>query len=224
MENVKIGVITIGQSPRSDAIEDIKSVLKDNQDIIEKGALDDFSLEYVVKNLGPSKDETILVSRMRDGSQVILSEEKIIPLIQKSIYSLENECNIIVLMCTGRFPKMDYKKTIVVYPQKVVHNIAEALIEDTILGIIVPDESQIPQIKRYWSDKGISTCIEAVSPYLELENLEKVCEKFKNSSCEFILLDCMGYSKKIADIVKRITRKKVILSRSVAFSTVSEIV
>ncbi len=224
MERKKIGIITIGQSPRIDAIEDIKSVLKGDEVIVEKGALDEFDLEYVRKNLVPEKGDIILATRMKDGTEVLLSEKKIIPLIQKYVYKLEEEdCNLIVLFCTGKFPEISCKHSILIYPEKLVHNIVESLIGHGTLGVMIPKEDQIPEMERYWTKKHINTKIVAASPYMDLKGIYEACESFKNSQCEFILLDCMGYSKEMCKVVKKLTGKNVILSRTMTFTVISEI-
>lgn len=217
-----IGVITIGQSPRVDLIEDIMPILDEKFNIIEEGALDNFDLEYVRENLGPEPGHNILVSRMRDGEQVTLSEEKIIPLIQKCINDLEQKgCRIIVLLCTGKFPEFQHRE-ILIYPQKLMHRLTEVLVEDGYLGILVPDEKQIPRAKEMWDSKGIKTKVVAASPYLSIDELKENCKSLSDTS--IIYMDCMGYSKKMKDMVASITGKLVILSRNVVFAIVNQLV
>ena len=45
---MKIGALTIGQSPRKDVIPEMREVLGTEVDIVEKGVLDDLSLEEVI--------------------------------------------------------------------------------------------------------------------------------------------------------------------------------
>ena len=48
----KLGVITIGQSPRSDVVPEIIPYLGDNVEVIEAGALDGLTYEEM-KNIKP---------------------------------------------------------------------------------------------------------------------------------------------------------------------------
>ena len=68
-EKFRVGLITIGQSPRVDITSDIKDVLGSQIEIVECGALDNLSHEEI-NALRPSEGEYILVTRLRDGSTV----------------------------------------------------------------------------------------------------------------------------------------------------------
>ncbi len=74
----KIGAITIGQSPRTDITGDICPLLAPNITLQEYGALDPFDADYINQNFAPGPDSSVLVTRMRDASQVIIGEEHIL--------------------------------------------------------------------------------------------------------------------------------------------------
>ena len=65
----KLGAITVGQSPRTDVTDDIMGIFQGKVEILERGALDGLTVEDIDK-LAPDAGEYVLVSRMRDGSQV----------------------------------------------------------------------------------------------------------------------------------------------------------
>ena len=105
-EMFKLGAITVGQSPRTDVTDDIMGIFQGKVEILERGALDGLTVEDIDK-LAPDAGEYVLVSRMRDGSQVSFSEQKILPRIQECIEQLEAEgVKMILFFCTGEF---DYK-------------------------------------------------------------------------------------------------------------------
>ena len=52
--------------------------------VIEKGVLDGLSLTQIQKPY-PEADMTTLVTRLADGSQVVIAEEAIIPKVQAKI-------------------------------------------------------------------------------------------------------------------------------------------
>ena len=101
-------MVTIGQSPRNDVTSDIKDILGSKIEIIECGALDELTLEDI-KKLEPKKGEYVLVTRLRDGTQVKVSRNKIIQRIRECIRKIENYVDIIVLLCTGEFPEINSK-------------------------------------------------------------------------------------------------------------------
>ena len=73
----KIGAITIGQAPRTDVMEDLDDILRGDVELIQAGALDLLTLEEV-ETLRPDGTGNTLVSRMRDGTGVMLQEQKIL--------------------------------------------------------------------------------------------------------------------------------------------------
>lgn len=76
---MKIGALTIGQSPRNDLIPEIEAFFK-GAEIIQLGALDGLSKEQIA-DLAPSGDDEILVSKLKDDSWVLMAESKIISLL-----------------------------------------------------------------------------------------------------------------------------------------------
>jgi len=100
-----VGFLTIGQSPRTDVLSDIQEYLK-GLEIVEAGALDGLTREYIETNLAPRAGETLLVTRMRDGSEVIIAEERILPLMQERVRWLEEQgVEVIAVLCSGSFPE-----------------------------------------------------------------------------------------------------------------------
>ena len=80
----KIGVITIGQSPRIDIIPEMREVLGADVEILEAGALDGLALEEV-KKFYPKGRDYVLCTRMSDGTEVIVAKKFIVPRVQKCI-------------------------------------------------------------------------------------------------------------------------------------------
>ena len=76
---MKIGTLTIGQSPRNDLIPEIEAFFK-GAEIIQLGALDGLSKEQIA-DLAPSGDDEILVSKLKDDSWALMAESKIISLL-----------------------------------------------------------------------------------------------------------------------------------------------
>ena len=70
--------------------DDIMGIFQGKVEILERGALDGLT-GGGYRQTGPGCGEYVLVSRMRDGSQVSFSEQKILPRIQKCIEQLEAE-------------------------------------------------------------------------------------------------------------------------------------
>lgn len=219
----RLGIITIGQSPRIDLTEDLVTILSEEITIVEKGILDNFTYGEVIDNFKPSNNENILVSRMKDGRQVILSEKRIIKSMQNCIIDLEKDVDIILILCTGRFPKYNHTKPLLI-PQEILHGVVAKLSNRKEIGVIVPKDEQINSITNWWKESGVKIQVESASPYKNIEDIKNVSKHFRNKDIEYIVLDCMGYSKKMKDIVKTYSEKMVILPRTLIARVINEII
>lgn len=220
----KLAVLTIGQSPRVDLIPDMKKVLGEEIDIVEYGILDKFKEEEAIKLLKPLEGDTVLVSRLNSGKEIVMSEEKVYPLVQEYISYIEAQ-NIdnILLLCTGKFPDFNFKGMLI-KPFDIVHSVVKGLANSKKVGLIVPDENQIENSLKLWKDTGVEGSIKFATPYdKDTENLGKIAEDFKDEDIPFIVLDCMGYSTEMKKIVQERSGKPVILSRTIIARVVKEL-
>lgn len=72
----KLGMITIGQAPRSDVAPIVERALEGRAELVQAGALDGLSLDYIQQHLSPSPGEYVLTSRLTTGESVVISREK----------------------------------------------------------------------------------------------------------------------------------------------------
>ena len=206
----KVGLITIGQSPRDDVVPDIKLVLE-GVEVFECGALDGLS-KIEIEALTPREGEYILVTRLRDGTEVKVSREKILPLMQKCIDRLEQVADVIGLLCTGDFPELRSKK-ILIEPSKLLLNIVSTF-NIKKLGVIVPDPRQVDTVVKRWYRVVEDVVIDSFSPYTgDIKKLPEIAKRF--SDRDLIVLDCIGYNIEVKRIVMGIAKKPVVLPRTI---------
>src|SRR5262245_26395739 len=106
----RIGLITVGQSPRSDVVPDMAAILGADVEILESGALDGLDRAHIA-TLAPETDDEILVTRLVDGTPVFVGKTKMIPLIEARIAALEDRgVTLNVLLCTGEFPRLAVRR------------------------------------------------------------------------------------------------------------------
>ena len=81
MREMKIGAITVGQSPRTDVTGDILPIFQGKIELIERGALDGLTREDIAR-FAPRGDDYVLVSvpqnteglsTLRPGDEVIMT-------------------------------------------------------------------------------------------------------------------------------------------------------
>lgn len=219
----RIGAITIGQAPRTDILLDVEPILGPDIELIQAGALDGMTLEEV-QTLRPDGTGNTLVSRMCDGTAVVLQEQKILPLMQQRINELEDRgVSAILIMCTGEFPETFVSGVPLIYPSKMICNIIASLNNVKSLGVITPDADQIPDIERKWS-KIVQKVVPVLwNPYLE-KTSEQAVAQLREAGVDFAIMDCFGYGKEMSAYASAAIGKPVILSRMIAIRVLLEIV
>jgi protein AroM len=218
----KLGVVTIGQAPRVDLIPEIKPILGKNVEVIERGALDGLSLKEV-EAFYPGKDDEVLVTRMADGTSVTVAEKHIYPRLKDQVKRLESEgIQVILIACTGEFPPFD-TRSLIVYPQKVLYHIVVSLAQSLKLGVLIPDELQVASTKKRWSKAAREVIVEAASPYGNIQKVESAADSLSMSGVDIVVMDCIGYTLEMRELVSKHTKKPVLLARSVASKVVSEL-
>lgn len=215
--NRKIGLITIGQSPRSDMTPEMQSILGPSAVFVEAGALDDLSREEIEK-LAPAKDEATYISRLRNGESVKLSKEKLLPHLQQKIHEIEQKVSSSIVVCTGSFPTITHAKPLL-FPDQILKGVVEAVIGKGTMGLIVPLEEQKTQLLEKWGDTRV--VVAASTPYEEV-NIEDTAKELKAKGADFLVLDCMGYTEEHKRRVKAVTNFPVILSRSIVARVAAE--
>lgn len=217
-----LGLVTIGQAPRVDLTPEIKTILGEDVQIVEKGALDGLTSSQT-KDFYPESDDDVLVTRMADGSQVKVSERLIFPKLEEKIKDLEEQgINIILLACTGEFPDVQFKP-LVVKPQKVLYHVVSSLAKDYKLGVLVPDERQTSSAAIRWSNAAGKVVVEAASPYGEMEYIQQAAKRLAEHQIDMTVLDCIGYTLEMKHKVSQITDKPVILARSIVARVIKEL-
>ena len=102
----KVGLITVGQAPRSDVVPDMAAILGGDVEIVEAGALDGLSREQIAP-LAPEGDDEILVTRLADGSLGLRGQDQDDPAHRGADRRARgSRRRLNVLLCTGEFPKL----------------------------------------------------------------------------------------------------------------------
>jgi protein AroM len=221
MGSRKIGFVTIGQSPRSDILEDLKPFLETLK-IIERGALDSLSSDEL-EAVAPLPDETPYVSRLSDGSQVLLSPEKILHLLQKAVDSVvESGAEMVVVLCTGSFPTLQCPVPLL-FPGRLLRSFVKGvLLPEGILGVVVPLSEQAATARESWNSITPHIHMACLSPYLDLAAEIEECQTLEG--CDLIVMDCLGYTIGHKETLKRLLNIPIVLARTVVARAVQELI
>jgi protein AroM len=219
----KIGIITIGQSPRTDVVPEMAAFFGEGVEVLERGALDGLTLEQV-REYAPEAGMVHLCTCMRDGSEVVVAKEKLLPRIQEAIDDLNQEqVALILLLCVGEFPQ--FRSTcLVVEPQKIVDHCVEGLIGASHrLGIVIPIAEQEDWVRETFSKMAASITVTVASPYAVQNDLLTAAATLKKAACDLIVMYCMGFNRQLTRPIREITAKPVIVSSAIVARTIGEL-
>lgn len=198
IKKVKIGLLTIGQSPRDDLVPEMKPFLLPHIEVVEYGLLDELSSEEI-KLLEPDAGEMPLATRLKDGSQAQLGEKKVVSLLHKAIGVMTKNMKVkaIGMLCTHEF-SIDKPPCPLISPFHSLQFLIDEVLEVRRLGVLVPLESQVERAKKKWEREKV--IVEVKSPYVEGKTWQQVSKVFVRERVEAIIPDCIGY--KIDDRLK----------------------
>ena len=218
----KVGMITIGQSPRIDIVPEMREVMGPEIEIMEAGALDGLTLEEV-KRFYPRRRDYILCTRMSDGTEVVVAKRFILPRVQKCIDLLtERGAEILVFICTGHFPPFSSKR-LFVEAQKIVDHFILALHgENERMGLLIPLSDQIEQARRKYRRLKGEMIIRSASPYASEDEVTQTAKELKKADPHLIVMHCMGYTQAMKKKVMEVTGKPTILARTLVAGTLKE--
>lgn len=223
---VKIGAITIGQSPRTDVTNDILPLLGDNIELLQSGALDTLSLEDI-HNFSPiAATDYILVSKMRDGSEVKFAERHILPLLQDCICQLEAAgATAIIFLCTGDFEHQFQASVPLIFPNTILSALVPPLAPSSKIAVLTPNIGQLEQSRQKWNKFVSSVSPIVLSPYQDdAQQTKQAIAALTEADVELVVMDCIGYSEQLKKQLRQHTGKNIVLSRTLVARIIKELV
>jgi protein AroM len=218
----RVGLVTIGESPRVDITSEIKPILGIDVELMECGALDGLSRDEI-RNLLPKPSDYVLVTRLRDGTVVKLSKIKIIERMQRCINYLEDYVDVIGLLCTGDFPELSSRR-LMVEPSRLTMNVVSSLSGVRRLGVIVHDKDQMRMEEERWRRIISDVVVIPVSAYTSNEyDFRRAAEYLRASNVDVVVLDSLGYSIDMRNVVREVSGKPVILPRTIMAEVIREL-
>ncbi len=202
----RIGLITVGQAPRSDVVPDMAAILGGDIDILEAGALDGLSREEIGA-LAPEGDDEILVTRLLDGSSVFVGKTHVIPRVEARIAALEDQgVALNVLLCTGAFPKLAARR-LLLEPEPLLLGLLRAMTFSGRLGVLTPSERHVPQTGDRWRAAGFGPVVAPLSPYEEhdADAVRRAADALRAGGAGLVVMDCIGFRRKTRDEIAHLT-------------------
>ena len=222
MADMKVAFITIGQSPRPDIMPDLLAAISHDIEVVEVGCLDELNPQEIAAGAPTSPKQERLVSRLRDGSEVVIEKSWTTVRLKAAVAGLDDDdsVDLIVLLCTGYFDGIVTRK-LLIEPQRLVDATVDALAEGgRKVGVLVPLESQIAEFSRRTGERWPVTVSHA-SPYVA-GRFETAGSELKNN--DLIVMHCMGYDNDMRERVIEATGRPVLLARRLLASTVAQLI
>lgn len=219
----RLGVITVGQSPRNDIMPHMTAQLGPEVEVAEMGALDGFSPDEL-KAMVPEGDERCLATRLSNGFQVVISHQKVLPLVQERINHLNQMgVDLILLLCTGRFPAFK-SSALLIESQKVVDHVLESVLgPERTLGLFVPLPEQARKIADSLNHITPKVEVVSASPYLDTDQFRGAAQEMAECKPDLAVLHCMGYNQIHREIITEILDVPCLVANSMVSRVLAEL-
>lgn len=218
-----IGLLTIGQSPRTDMTQDLQPIFKEKADYLEAGALDGLTKDQI-HTMKPEPGEHFLVTRLTDGTAVTVAAHHLSERMQEQISHLEaSGASAIMILCTEAFQPFNCGIP-VIYPNDILKALVPMAAPGGHIGVILPDAGQVADFAAVWEHVVPKVTASHGSPYMEDESLEHAAKSFAHTDVDLIVLDCMGYSSRQQQQVSQWSGKPVLLARTLAAKILMELI
>ncbi len=217
----RLGVLTIGQAPRHDW-QDMYRQLGPGVEVLEAGALDGLTRE-AIEGLQAGPGEEALATRLGDGTPVVVSKERLVPLVVRALASLEARgVEATLLGCTGSFPSLPHRRPLLLAGHLLHHGVA-ALAQGARLAVLCPLCAQEESTRERWREVAAEVGVFVADPYGPPQRLDAAAEDARSWGAEMVLLDCMGYTEAMKARVAERSGTPVLLARSLVARLVGEL-
>ena len=216
----KIGILTLGQTPRPDLVKIFRVHLPTVQFLVT-GGLDNLSL-YEIDQLASAGGEYPLLTILRDGSTREISLLKIKPLLEQTAREVAAAgAKVAVLMCTGDFPDIESPVRIL-YAGRILSGVVGAVSRGKRIGVVTPTSGQISAASHHWKKLGFEPKITVAAP-ANVTSLYQAVVELDDPELDLIVLDCMGFSPDQAKFIRPICKKPVLCPQGILPPLVAEV-
>ncbi|MBI4588271.1 MAG: AroM family protein [Candidatus Rokubacteria bacterium] len=225
---VKLGMVTIGQAPRTDVVPEMAELLGPAVEILERGALDSLSGREITA-LAPGPDDEILVTRLADGGSVFIGKRQITPRVQQKIEELEAEgVTMTALLCTGTFHGLRPSQPLL-EPDKILLGVLRGLTFTGRVGVLTPSARHVPQTEARWRGYGFDPVVVPLSPYEALGEgtaalgVSAAARTLRGAGAGLVLLDCIGFRRQTRQALQAALHVPVVVANLLVARVVAEL-
>ncbi|CAB3683954.1 MAG: AroM family protein [Achromobacter sp.] len=221
----KLGTITIGQAPRPDITPILERHLPPGTACLHAGLLDGLARDEIERRYAPRAGQATLITRLLDGSSVVVDKAAMLALLTQKIAALEAQgCAFVLVLCTGAFDDLRAASAWLIEPDLIVSPTVAALAGARQVGVIVPLASQVASEAHKWRALQHAPLCAVASPYADdSESLAEAARELKRQGADLLVLDCMGFVERHRAAAAAASGLPVMLSNAVIARLTAEL-
>ena len=204
-----IGAITIGQAPRDDVVPEMEKLLGSGVRVRQAGALDDSSRADIAA-LAPADGQDALITRLADGSEVIVAKSAILGRLQSCLDRLAPATEACVILCAGKFPPFRSPRPVLL-PERLIAAAVDAVWDGGRLGVIVPIPHQCDAAVARWAHVDPQVVVTVASPYQGAGDLMRAAEELRRAGVTLTVMSCLGFTSAMKAVVRDVTGAPALL-------------
>lgn len=217
-----LGIVTIGQAPRSDVVPQMRRHLPEDTQIVEAGALDGLTFDKV-QAFKPREGEYVLTTRMADGRSVVVAKERLMPRLESAVDRVEAAgAATILMLCTGQFPELRGRPVLVAEPDRMLQHAVLAF-RPRRLGVLIPLPAQADAARARWSEVVGEVEVVPADPYGDPARIPEAGRELLPGKPELIVMDCMGFQEAHRRAVKAATGVPTVLANAAVSRLLAEV-
>jgi DNA-binding NarL/FixJ family response regulator len=208
---LRVAFVGVGQTPRLDVVPEILAHLDLPIAATEFGALDGLT-DAEISALAPTLDEHALVTRLADGTDVVVSKPRVGERLARILAGFApTDFDLVVILSTGLFREFE-SRCLTVNAQRAMESGVLALAaHGGVIGLVQPLAQQVAEVN-----------LTALAPYRivlshaspgDRDALARALIDLAES--EIIVLNSVGFSEADRGVVARASGKPVVLARRI---------
>ncbi|HWQ07534.1 MAG TPA: AroM family protein [Holophaga sp.] len=217
----KLGVLTLGQTPRKDVTPTLQGILGKRVQIVEKGGLDGFSESGLLEVMAQD-GEAQIETRLRSGAAITVRKEAILLRLVDGARQLASECDAVLLLCSGEFPALAEACPRLIQPIHILRGAIHAVARRRLLGLIGP-ASDLEEAPGQWAPYAPRVVCAAASPYEPIEAAVRAGRDLAGQGAEVIYMDDMGFNERQRMAVARSSKRPVLCATTLTARVLREI-
>ncbi|GAA0609456.1 AroM family protein [Paenochrobactrum glaciei] len=212
----RIMFVSVGQSPREDLIEEMMQNLDVPVETLEIGALDNLS-DAEIAAFAVKDDEASIVTRLADGSNIVLSKSAISERMAKIVAEFRpGEYDLVAILSTGLFRDFDSNCPTVNSQRAIESAIISLAAQGSTVGIIMPLERQLQEF-----DIPALVDYKIVASHARDNDRSQLAAALIDlAETDIIVLNSVAYTEADRAVVARASGKPVILARRIVSSAI----